>query len=103
VKGKEAVEGHDAYVVEATPAEGTAETMYFDVDSGVLVRTQAQGEFQGSPITIESTLGDYREVDGVKIPFVMHQSMGDFGFTIRLTEVKHNVPLDDAKFDKPTQ
>jgi hypothetical protein len=27
--------------------------------------------------------------------------MGDFAFVIKLSEVKHNVPIDDAKFDKP--
>jgi hypothetical protein len=27
--------------------------------------------------------------------------MGDFAFVIKLNEVKHNVPIDDAKFDKP--
>jgi len=103
VKGKESVNGHDAYVVEATPAEGAPELWYFDVDSGLLVRAQMQGEGPGGPVTIDSTLDDYREVDGVKIPFVMHQSMGDFAFTIKLTEVKHNVPIEDAKFDKPAQ
>ena len=103
VKGKEAVEGHDAYIVEATPAEGAAEKMYFDVDSGLLVRAQTQGEGPGGTVTIDVTFDDYREVDGIKIPFVIHQSMGDFAFTIRLTEVKHNVPIEDAKFDKPTQ
>jgi len=103
VKGKESVNGHDAYVVEATPAEGAPELWYFDVGSGLLVRAQTQGEGPGGTVTIDSNLDDYREVDGVKIPFVMHQSMGDFGFTIKLTEVKHNVPIEDAKFDKPAQ
>jgi hypothetical protein len=103
VKGKESVNGHDAYVVEATPAEGAAELMYFDVDSGLLARAQTQAEGPNGTVTVESTFDDYREVDGIKLPFVIHQSMGDFGFTIRLTEVKHNVPIEDAKFDKPTQ
>ena len=102
-KGKESVNGHDAYVVEATPPEGAAELMYFDVGSGLLVRAQGQAEGPNGTVTIESTFDDYREVDGIKIPFVIHQSMGDFGFTIRLTEVKHNVPIEDAKFDKPAQ
>jgi hypothetical protein len=103
VKGKESVNGHDAYVVEATPADGPPELMYFDVGSGLLVRAQGQAEGPNGTVMIDSTFDDYREVDGIKLPFVIHQSMGDFGFTIRLTEVKHNVPIDDAKFDKPAQ
>src|SRR5271157_6301254 len=101
VKGKESVNGHDAYVIEATPPDGAAETMYFDADSGLLVRTQREGEGPNGKVTIDTTFSDYREVDGVKLPFVMHISMGDFAFVIKLNEVKHNVPIDDAKFDKP--
>ena len=35
------------------------------------------------------------------MPFVIRQSMGEFGWVIKLTELKHNVPLDDAIFEKP--
>jgi hypothetical protein len=101
VKGKESVNGHDAYVIEATPPDGAAETMYFDADSGLLVRTLREGEGPNGKVTFDITFGDYREVDGIKLPFLMHFSMGDFTFAIKLSEVKHNVPIDDAKFDKP--
>ena len=43
---------------------------------------------------------DYRTVDGVKVPFIINQLEGTV-FTIRLTEVKHNVAIDDAVFVKP--
>ncbi len=101
LKGKESVNGHVAYVIEATPPDGAAETMCFDADSGLLVRTQREGEGPNGKVTIGMTFDDYREVDGIKLPFVMHFSMGDFAFVIKLSEVKHNVPIDDAKFDKP--
>ena len=101
VKGKESANGHDAYVIEATPPDGAAETMCFDADSGLLVRTQREGEGPNGKITFGITFDDYREVDGIKLPFVMHFSLGDFAFVIKLSEVKHNVPVDDAKFDKP--
>lgn len=101
VKSKEKVDGHDAYVVEAVPAAGPAVTMSFDADSGLLVRTQAEVEGPMGKADVDTTLGDYRDVDGVKIPFMIHSDMGQFAFTIKLTEVKHNVPVDDAMFDKP--
>jgi hypothetical protein len=101
VKGKESVNGHDAYVIEATPQDGAAETMWFDADSGLHVRTQREGEGPNGKVTFDMTFDDYREVDGIKLPFVMHFSLGDFAFVIKLSEVKHNVPIDDAKFDKP--
>ena len=101
VKGKESFNGHDAYLVEATPPDGAAETMYFDADSGLLVRTVRETEGPNGNATMDITLDDYREVDGIKLAFVMHFSLGDFAFVIKLNEVKHNLPIEDAKFDKP--
>ena len=101
VKGKESNNGHDVYVVEAIPPEGAPETMWFDAGSGLLVRTQRETDGPNGKVTLDVTFDDYREVDGVKVPFVMHFSLGEFAFAIKLSEVKHNLPIDDAKFDKP--
>lgn len=101
VKGKESVGGHDAYIVEATPAEGAPVTMDFDTTSGLLVRAETVADTPMGKSNVETTLSDYREVDGVQLPFQIHQDMGGFAFTIKLTDVKHNVSIDDAKFDKP--
>lgn len=101
VKDKESFDGHDVYVIEATPTEGAPELLSFDADSGLLVRIQSQIQAPQGMIDIDSRLGDYREVDGVKLPFEIHQVRSDFSFTIKLTEVKHNVPIDDAKFEMP--
>ena len=101
VKNKDSFEGHDVYVIEATPAEGSPELLSFDADSGLLVREQTQIEAPQGTIDIDTRLGDYRDVDGVKLPYEIHQVRSDFSFTIKITEVKHNVPIDDAKFEKP--
>jgi outer membrane lipoprotein-sorting protein len=101
LKGKESFGGRDVYVVEATPAEGAPEVMSFDADSGLLVRSRTQMNGPQGTIDIDTKLSDYREVDGVKLPFTIDQERSDFSFTIKLTEVKHNVPIDDAKFEKP--
>jgi hypothetical protein len=82
LKGKEDVGGAEAYAVTATPADGHAVTLYFDARTGLLLRRD------------RTYFEDYREVDGVKLPFRIRD---DFS-TITLTEVKHNVPLDDARF-----
>jgi hypothetical protein len=42
---------------------------------------------------------DYREVDGVKLPFlVREESLLGLSFVYKITEIKHNVQIDDAKF-----
>ena len=42
-------------------------------------------------------LEDYREIDGIKVPFVL-RSEGPVRVVTRLTEIKHNVPIEDTKF-----
>jgi outer membrane lipoprotein-sorting protein len=101
VKGKASFEGHDVYVVQATPAEGAPELLSFDANSGLLVRSQTQVNGPMGAVDIDTKLSDYRQVDGVNLPFKIDQERSDFSFTIQLTEVKHNVPIDDAKFEKP--
>src|SRR5207248_10092014 len=46
--------------------------------------------------------GDYRMVDGVQEPFSIRLVDRDgTDFNIKLSEVKHNVLIDDVSFDKP--
>jgi carboxyl-terminal processing protease len=82
LKGKEEVGGAEAFVVTATPTDGPAVTLYFDAQTGLLLRRD------------RTYFEDYREVDGVKLPFRIRD---DFS-TITLTEVRHNLPLEDARF-----
>ena len=82
LKGEEKNVGDDLYVVEATPTTGLPATLYFDAKSGLLVRRD------------RTYFEDYREVDGVRVPFTVRD---DFS-VVRLTEVKHNQPIDDARF-----
>ena len=101
VKGVEKVNGSDAYVVEGTSADGITETMYFDTQSGLIVRSDVEADSPQGKMKVSSFPSDYRDVDGVKIPFTIKQSTPTLEFTIKLDSVKHNVPIDDAKFNKP--
>jgi hypothetical protein len=58
VTGKEAVNGHDAYVLEVTPPDGPPEWMYFDAESGLLVRHKGQDEAPTGPVMVETTVSD---------------------------------------------
>ena len=101
VKGKDKVGEKDAYVLEATPAEGSTETWYFDVTSGLLMRQDIERETPQGKMAIQVFQEDYKDVDGVKIPHTVRQVTPAFTIIIKLDEVKHNVAIDDAKFTKP--
>lgn len=103
VAGKEKVGERDAYVIVSRVSEKRIERLYFDAQTGLLLRVNALTQTPLARLPEETVYEDYREVDGVKIPFTVRASYVDpfIGWTRKLTEVKHNVEVDDSKFAKP--
>jgi zinc protease len=101
VTGAEKIDDASVYVVEATPEVGGMEKMYFDAQTGLLVRTISQRHTPDGVSSIQIDLSDYRDVDGVKLPFSVHQAAGETAFTMKFEEVHHNVDVDNAQFAKP--
>jgi hypothetical protein len=99
---KDKVGDRETYVIEAVPHDGKPDTMYFDAQTGLLVRRDIVIESEKGKFTpIEMYFEDYREVGDVKLPFAMHQTGPGYKITIKFYEIRHNVPIDDAKFKKP--
>jgi len=46
-------------------------------------------------------LTDYREVDGVKLPFKLTASSSLQSYTVELSKVEHNTAVDEKLFVKP--
>jgi hypothetical protein len=101
VKGKDKVGDKEVIVLEATPADGSAEQWYFDAATGLLIRRDFEVDSPLGKTSIQSFVDSYMEVDGLKIPSAMRQVRPDMTFNLKVSEVKHNVPIDDAKFVKP--
>ena len=101
VTGIEKVDNRDTYVMEATAPEGESDKMYFDVQTGLLLRIIGHHHAPEGVTEFTEDLSDYREVDGIKLPFTVHQAGGDSAFTIKFTEVHHNVPIENSVFSKP--
>jgi hypothetical protein len=98
VLGRASVRDADTYVVEATPAAGPVEKLFFDVRTGLLVRRYIESDTPLGKLPLQIDYEDYREVDGVKQPFLIHWSFPGRIWGRKIDEIKHNVPLDDAKF-----
>ena len=75
--------------------------LYFDQASGLLLRQVRYGETPLGRNPTQIDYADYREVDGVKVPFRWTLSRTNGRFTIQIAEVKNNVPVEDQKFAKP--
>jgi zinc protease len=103
VLGKERVGEREAYVIEAMPrgGDGPAEKLYFDVQTGLLLRKYSESKTVLGQSPTQTDYEDYREVDGVKLPFQIRWAIPGRTWGRKITEVKQNVPLDDAQFNLP--
>ncbi len=108
VRGIEQVNGRDAYLVAGTPPGELAESLYFDTQTGLLLRKQTvlPTPIGGSPYQVD--FDDYRDTgSGVKVPFLIHMSPSNARTelapeaTLRVGKVEDNKPIDDSKFAKP--
>jgi hypothetical protein len=102
------VNGHDAYVVTANPQGDTVERLYFDVNTGLLIRKASVLPTQAGNSPYQVDYDDYRDTgSGVKFPYLITMSPANprtvlYGTaTINVTKVEDNAPLETSKFAKP--
>jgi len=108
VRGIETVNGRDAYRVVGIPQGDAPESLYFDTQTGLLLRTRTvlPTPIGNSPYQVD--FDDYRDTgSGVKVPFLVHMTPANPRTelapeaTLRVTAVKDNTPIEDVKFAKP--
>ena len=76
---------------------------FFDAQSGLLVRMVRYAETPLGRNPTQVDYADYRDSGGVKIPYQWTVARPAGRFTIKVDQVQHNVPIDDAKFSKPAE
>jgi hypothetical protein len=101
VQQKEQVNGHKTYVVLGIRDDQPPVQLYFDEESGLLLRLlrYAETPLGRNPTQIDYV--DYREQDGVKTPFRWTVARPSGRFTIQIEQMQQNVPIEDDKFAKP--
>jgi hypothetical protein len=98
VGGIEKVEGSDAYAVQVKTAAGREYTNYYDVASGLKVKTTRTGDGPAGPMTIQAYFQDYKDYNGVKIPTHVVVDMGQFKQDMKFKEIKVNSGLKAEDF-----
>jgi hypothetical protein len=104
VSGKEKIDNSDVYLVDATRKDEKRERLYFDAESGLLVRRITFAPTMIGIIPEQIDLSDYREIQGVKFPFTVRVSTADSNnptTTRSFEDVEINVPVASSKFQKP--
>jgi photosynthetic reaction center cytochrome c subunit len=101
--GKGKINDRDVYVLRVTSVEGKREQLFFDAQTGLLIRRSQTIPTPIGNIPEQIDFEDYRDVDGLKMPFTVRQSSVDASSPAvkKFTEIKLNVPVDDKRFNKP--
>jgi hypothetical protein len=88
-------------VLQGTGARGLLATLYFEKDSGLLVRLVRYGRSPIGRVPTQIDFSDYRDVGGIKMPFHMTFAWLDGRDAIQLNEIQTNLAIDAANFERP--
>jgi hypothetical protein len=94
VTGIQKIGDRDAYVLETHPGQPSAEKLFIDRQSGLLVRDELLPQ-------LAFTFSDYREVDGVRTAFGVQQTTpAGITYTYRFSSI-HRVAAANASRFQP--
>jgi len=100
--GKEKVGEREAYVLVLKPKTGSVARHFIDAESYLPIKVVVKTDVpQVGEVEQNIEFSDYREVDGIKMPFTLKATSSVQSFIIAITKVEHNVKIDDALFSKP--
>lgn len=104
-EGIEEIEGSDAYKIKVTRPNGDVSYFYLDTEYYLPIRIDIQWQIRGAPVENEISIGDYKLVNGVYLPFsyevgLKGSSTNDRGKTT-YQKIQANIPLDDVRFVRP--
>jgi hypothetical protein len=97
----EQVGGVDCEVVNGSGQGRPAARLYFDKSTGLLLRMVRYTETPEGRMPVQIDYADYRAADGVKIPYRWTLSRPNGRFTIQISDVKSNAPIEDSRFTRP--
>lgn len=98
---KDKVNDREVYVVRAAKDDLPDVTYYFDVENGLLVRSDSTAISPEGETASSAYYDDYRMVDGINVPHKVRLVNPQFQILMLLTSLKTNVEVDEAKFAMP--
>ncbi len=88
-------------VLQGTTPGGTLTSLYFDKETGLLLRMVRYGKTPIGRVPTQTDFADYRDVNGIKFPFRLTFAWLDGRDAIQLNQIQTNVAIPDSKFDTP--
>jgi photosynthetic reaction center cytochrome c subunit len=101
VDAGEKIDGRDTYLVTGHSEGRPPLRLYFDRQSGLLLRLVRYAETPLGRNPTQIDYSDYRDAGAVKLPFRWTLARPGNRFTIQVDQLQQNLPVDDAKFAPP--
>jgi outer membrane lipoprotein-sorting protein len=101
--GKEDLDGKPAYHLKLTNKNGDVRSYFLDASSFLTVKWKGIRKIEGKDLPWESSLSDYREIQGMKFPFKIDQgSPGtEFRQTLAIEKIEIDPKIEESRFAKP--
>jgi outer membrane lipoprotein-sorting protein len=104
--GKQDVEGTEAYDLELTLKNGDVVHEFVDAESFLVIKEASKRKQGDQEIEVETSLGNYKQVDGLMLPFSLESKMkgapaGMGGQTITVDKFEFGPAIDDSRFSFP--
>jgi len=102
---KQKVGDRDVFVLVYEPTSGSAVRHFIDAETYMELQAVVKVDIPqlGGEVEQTTSFGDYRDVDGVKVPFQIKSSSTVQNFAVTMSKVEHNVTIDPALFTKPAK
>ena len=101
VRGTEKIDDQTAYVFLGQREGKPPMLLYFDEQSGLLVRMVRFADTALGLLPTQIDYANYKESDGVKVPLRWTLSRPEGKFTIQISDIQQNIPIDESRFVKP--
>jgi outer membrane lipoprotein-sorting protein len=101
--GKEDLEGTPVYKLKLTRKSGDIGHLYLDTESYLMVKMTGKTKMQGQELESESTMGDYKAVDGILYPHTVESQLKGMPgkMVMSFSKIEVNPAIEDSRFAMP--
>jgi photosynthetic reaction center cytochrome c subunit len=100
VRRNETIDGKRTIMIDARRGPIVTESLYFDLESGLLLRRGVQTKTAYGNLAEQVDYSDYKDAGGIKVPFTIRYATWNQVTTAKFVDAKVNAQIDDAVFAK---
>lgn len=101
--GEADIDGRPAWELAFHTPEGSVETTWYDKETKLPLASEATIDSQMGKVEVKSKMSDWREVEGIKWPFVTEQNMVNMTMVLTMDELDYDAELPENAFAPPAE